>query len=429
VLADIIKASNDIRENERCGAAPHILNDQVALMQFKVACLVDNNLPHMPTSNHKNGRPIKSISARLKGKEGRVRGNLMGKRVDFSARTVITPDPNLGLDQVGVPRSVAMTLTYPERVTNFNIDKLRKLVQNGPNEHPGARFIIRDDGGRINLAYAQSNMDQHLQPGYTVERHLNDEDVIIFNRQPTLHKMSMMGHRVKVLPWSTFRMNLSVTSPYNADFDGDEMNLHVPQSLRSRAEIEEMMMVHKNILTPQSNSPVMGIVQDTLTAARKMSLRDTFIDKAAVMHLLMWLPTWDGKLPVPAILKPKELWTGKQILSLVIPDKINMIKFHSQHDDKVDKGFEDLTVFDTKVWYQVRAWVCIFVLASSIFNISSRPDTARVLVDLPAYYFVYVSVLHLSTLFHKNTRLPLTCGGRLVLFPPRPVRCMLRTGC
>jgi len=140
--------------------------------------------------------------------------------------------------QVGVPTSVALTLTVPERVTNFNIDRLKQYVDHGPDQHPGAKYIIRDDGQRIDLRHAQNSMDSNLQPGYVVERHLQDDDVIIFNRQPTLHKMSMMGHRVKVLPWSTFRMNLSVTSPYNADFDGDEMNLHVPQSLGTRAEVQ-----------------------------------------------------------------------------------------------------------------------------------------------------------------------------------------------
>eukprot|EP00911_Craspedida_sp_UC1_P001705 UC1_evm1s1294 len=348
-LQNILKASLTIRENERSGAAPHVIDEQVEYMQFRVAAMVENAMPHMPQSLQRSGRPTKSISDRIKGKAGRLRGNLMGKRVDFSARTVITPDPNLSIDQVGVPRSVAMTLTYPEMVTNFNIDRLRALVKNGPDQHPGARYIIRDDGRRQNLEYATSNMDTHLQPGFVVERHINDNDVIIFNRQPTLHKMSMMGHRIKVLPWSTFRMNLSVTSPYNADFDGDEMNLHVPQSLRSRAEIEEMMMVHKNILTPQANKPCMGIVQDTLCAARKITLRDCFIEKKDVMHLLMWLPGWDGKLPVPAVLKPKQLWTGKQIISMVIPDGVNCVKYHSVHNDAVDQADRHLTVHDTRV--------------------------------------------------------------------------------
>lgn len=306
---------------------------------------MDNDLPGLPQALQKSGRPLKSIKARLKGKEGRLRGNLMGKRVDFSARTVITPDPNLSLDEVGVPRSIARTMTICETVTPFNIQKLQKLVQNGPTEHPGARYVIRDDGTRIDLRYARRAGELVLQKGFKVERHINDGDVVIFNRQPSLHKMSMMGHRVRVMPYSTFRLNLSVTTPYNADFDGDEMNMHVPQSLTTRAEISEICAVPRQIVSPQSNKPVMGIVQDTLCGIRKFTKRDTFIGRDQVMNLLMWIPRWDGKIPMPAVLKPVPLWTGKQILSLILP-RINLIGFHSTHPDN-EKG--DISVGDTKV--------------------------------------------------------------------------------
>ena len=150
-----------------------------------------------------------------------------------------------------------------------------------------------------------------------------DDDLVVFNRQPTLHKMSMMGHRVKILPWSTFRLNLSVTTPYNADFDGDEMNLHLPQSLEAKAELSELMMVSRLLITPQSNRPVMGIVQDTLTAVTKMTRRDVFIDRAEMMNLLIQFPSWNGQIPTPAILKPKPLWTGKQLFSVLLPKDVN----------------------------------------------------------------------------------------------------------
>lgn len=167
----------------------------------------------------------------------------MGKRVDFSARTVITPDPNLMLDQLGVPRLIAGNMTIPETVTKHNIDDMRKLVENGPTTWPGAKYIIRHDDKQIDLSVLKNRSEQHLEPGYKVERHLRDGDYVLFNRQPSLHKMSIMGHRVKVLPYQTFRLNLSVTSPYNADFDGDEMNMHVPQSYETMAEIKEIMAV------------------------------------------------------------------------------------------------------------------------------------------------------------------------------------------
>jgi len=306
---------------------------------------MDNDLPGLPQALQKSGRPLKSIKARLKGKEGRLRGNLMGKRVDFSARTVITPDPNLSLDEVGVPRSIARTLTICETVTPFNITRLQQLVRNGPTEHPGARYVIRDDGTRIDLRYARRAGELVLQRGYKVERHISDGDVVIFNRQPSLHKMSMMGHRIRVMPYSTFRLNLSVTTPYNADFDGDEMNLHVPQSLETAAEISEICAVPRQIVSPQSNKPVMGIVQDTLCGIRKFTRRDCFIPREMMMNLLMWIPRWDGIVPEPAILKPVPLWTGKQMMSLILP-QINMIGFHSTHPDNENT---DISPGDTKV--------------------------------------------------------------------------------
>ena len=154
--------------------------------------------------------------------------NLMGKRVDFSARTVVSPDPNLEVDQLGVPLSIAINLTFPEVVTPLNIQKMKELVIRGPTEWPGAKNVIRNDGQVIDLRYAKNKQDDWLLPGFIVERHIVDGDYVVFNRQPSLHRMSMMGHRIKILPYSTFRLNLSVTTPYNADFDGDEMNMHVP---------------------------------------------------------------------------------------------------------------------------------------------------------------------------------------------------------
>lgn len=349
-LADIVKCNNELKRNEQSGAAAHIIAENIKMLQYHVATLVDNEIPGVPKAQQKSGRPLKSIKQRLKSKEGRIRGNLMGKRVDFSARTVITPDPNLRIDEVGVPRSIAQNLTFPEIVTPFNLQEMRDLVAKGNNQYPGAKYIIRDNGERIDLRFHPKLSDLHLQVGYKVERHIRTGDIVVFNRQPTLHKMSMMGHRIKVLPWSTFRLNLSVTTPYNADFDGDEMNLHVPQSLETKAEIEQLAMVPRLIVTPQNNKPVMGIVQDTLCAVRKMTKRDVFLTAEQMMNLLMFLPTWDGKMPMPAVIKPKPLWTGKQVFSMIIPGPVNLIRNHSTHPDDEDEGPNKwLTVGDTKV--------------------------------------------------------------------------------
>ncbi|KAF2743054.1 beta and beta-prime subunits of DNA dependent RNA-polymerase [Sporormia fimetaria CBS 119925] len=341
-LGDILRANQTVKRAQQEGASPSAVLEYEHLLQYHVATYMDNDANGIPPALQKSGRPLKTIRGRLKGKEGRLRGNLMGKRVDFSARTVITGDPNLSLDQVGVPRTIAMTLTFPEIVTKFNISKLTQLVRRGPSSHPGANFILKPDGGRVDLRHAKDRSNLSLQYGWKVERHIDDDDVIIFNRQPSLHKESMMGHRVKVMPYSTFRLNLSVTSPYNADFDGDEMNLHVPQSDETRAEIMNLCMVPLNIVSPQRNSPLMGIVQDTLLGIFKMTRRDNFLNKQQVMNLLMWVPDWDGVIPQPAILKPRPRWTGKQIISLAIPDRVNIVraadKSDNPHNDLKDTG-------------------------------------------------------------------------------------------
>ncbi|UTX44830.1 DNA-directed RNA polymerase subunit alpha [Encephalitozoon intestinalis] len=362
-LADIIKSNGYLKKYEQEGAPGHIVRDYEQLLQFHVATLIDNELGGQPQALQKSGRPLKSLSARLKGKEGRIRGNLMGKRVDFSARTVITPDPNISLEEVGVPLEVAKIHTFPERVTSFNIDKLEKLVRAGPNEHPGANYVLRSDGQKIDLNFNRS--DIRLEEGYIVERHMQSGDVVLFNRQPSLHKMSMMAHYARVMGDKTFRLNLSVTSPYNADFDGDEMNLHMPQSYTSKAELEELALVSKQIISPQSNKPVMGIVQDTLTGLRLFTLRDTFLNEREVMLLLYavnieFSDTAPGEttymgvnrtkdydimkvLKNPAIAKPMKLWTGKQILSFVLPN-LNYTGFSSEHNEDDNENINDTKV-------------------------------------------------------------------------------------
>jgi DNA-directed RNA polymerase II subunit RPB1 len=348
-LSDIVKANNNLRRQEQSGAATHIIQEFSQLLQFHIATYIDNEIPGHPQALQRSGRPLKSIRQRLRGKEGRIRGNLMGKRVDFSARTVITGDPNISIDQVGVPRTIALNLTYPEIVTPFNRERMYELIRNGPSELPGAKYVVRDDGKRLDLRFVKKPSDLHLEFGYRVERHIHDGDVIIFNRQPSLHKMSMMGHRIKIMPYSTFRLNLSVTSPYNADFDGDEMNMHVPQTLETRAETSQIMMVPRQIVSPQSNRPVIGIVQDSLLACMIFTKRDTFMEKDLVMNILMWLQNFDGKIPVPAILKPKQLWTGKQIFSLILPN-VNLTRYTSTHPQNADSDGENfLPPEDTRV--------------------------------------------------------------------------------
>lgn len=343
----ILKTNNKLAGEIARGSPQHLINQDIMVLQFHVATLFNNEIPGQPQAKHRSGKPIKSISQRLKGKEGRIRGNLMGKRVDFSARTVITPDPNLSLDQLGVPRSIALNLTIPETVTHFNMERMKLLVQNGPNQHPGAKYIIRTDGSQIDLKYVRRHTELHLEYGYRVERHINNGDFVIFNRQPSLHKMSMMAHSIVILPYSTFRLNLSVTTPYNADFDGDEMNMHVPQSLETKAELTEIMHVPRQIVSPQSNRPVMGIVQDSLLGVSLFTRRDTFLEIHEVMNLLMWVDNFNGRLPVPCILKPRPLWSGKQIFSLILPE-VNLLRNSSTHDSDKNASIRDTEVLIEK---------------------------------------------------------------------------------
>jgi DNA-directed RNA polymerase II subunit RPB1 len=358
-LVDIAKQNESLRKHQENGAPDHIIEQFSQFLQYHINCYINNEIPGQPQNVHKSGQPVKSIAQRLKGKAGRIRCNLMGKRVDFSARTVIGGDPNLSLDQVGVPKSVCTTLTYPEIVTRFNRDRLKKLVETGPDEHPGARFVYREDGQRIDLRWIKDRTDVALTLGSKVERHVQDDDLVLFNRQPSLHKMSIMGHRVKILPWATFRLHLSATPPYNADFDGDEMNLHVPQSWECKAEIQEIMKIERQIVSPQANKPVLGIVQDSLLACKHLTKRNTFIEEDSLFCLLLrvrspGLEEWDGHVPIPAILAPRPLWTGKQIFQLLIPDVCNVTGKNIEYNDKdqadVDTGI--MTASDTKVLIQ-----------------------------------------------------------------------------
>jgi len=218
-LSDIIKHNDQLQAKIDKGANEEALANLTQLLQYHVATLLDNHIPGLPIAQQRNGRRLKSVADRLQKKEGRIRGNLNGKRVDQSARSVITPDPNISVDKLGVPIRVAMNQTFPEKVNHYNIEEMRRLVSNGPDEYPGAKHITKHGDNRsITLKYAPlAKMAAELEIGDTVHRHMRDGDFILFNRQPSLHKMSMMCHEVQVMPYQTFRLNVLATSPYNAD--------------------------------------------------------------------------------------------------------------------------------------------------------------------------------------------------------------------
>ena len=258
-LVEIVRTNERLRENIQLGSPQFIIDDLWELLQYNVSTYFDNELSGIPPARHRSGRVLKGLAQRLKTKEGRFRGNLAGKRVNFSARTVISPDPFVMIDEVGVPEEIAKELTIPEFVREENIEELRKYILNGPNVWPGANYVIRPDGRRKRITDEnKEEIAKEIQPGYIVERHLINGDISLFNRQPSLHKMSMMAHKVRVLPGKTFRLNLSVCPPYNADFDGDEMNLHIPQTEEARTEAEILMHVLENVISPRYNRPIIG---------------------------------------------------------------------------------------------------------------------------------------------------------------------------
>src|SRR2546425_809593 len=256
-LVDVLRINQRLRENRDAGAPPLIVEDLWELLQYHVTTYFDNQTSGIPPARHRSGRPLKTLVQRLKGKEGRFRSNLSGKRVNFSARTVISPDPILSINEVGVPVEAARELTVPVHVQAYNLDTVKQWVKRGPTPlgplgeyAPGVNYVIRPDGRRIRVTEKNAEVvAEAVEIGYTVERQLVDGDIVLFNRQPSLHRMSMMAHEVRVMPHKTFRFNLAVCPPYNADFDGDEMNLHVLQSEEARAEARVLMRVQEHILS------------------------------------------------------------------------------------------------------------------------------------------------------------------------------------
>ncbi|MEM3857542.1 MAG: DNA-directed RNA polymerase subunit A', partial [Thermoprotei archaeon] len=324
-LVDIVRTNKKLNECVVNGSARIVIEHWWDLLQFHVSTFFDNEIAGYPPAKHRSGRPLRTIAQRLKGKDGLFRGGLSGKRVDFSARTVISPDPSLSINEVGVPEQVALILTIPERVTSSNIETLKQAVIAGADKLEGANYIIRPDGRRIDLSRVKEREElaQGLDVNYIVERHIRNGDIVLFNRQPSLHRMSIMAHRVKILPGRTFRLTPPVCPPYNADFDGDEMNLHVPQNDEARAEALVMMLVQEQILSPRFGGPIIGGQQDYITGAYLLTRKTTYLTKHEVEQILAASGISVRELPPPAVTKPVEKWSGKQVFSLFLPKGLN----------------------------------------------------------------------------------------------------------
>jgi len=320
-LGDIVRINQRLFENINAGAPEIIVEDLWDLLQYHVTTYFDNSVPQIPPARHRSGQPLRTLSERIKSKEGRFRHNLAGKRVNFAARTVISPDPKIGLNEVGVPIQVVMEITLPEYVTEWNLDWLKNFIKNGPKKYPGANYVISEDGKKKKIsAETQEQLMNELTPGQIVERHIVDGDIALFNRQPSLHRMSIMCHKMRVLPGKSFRLNPAVCNPYNADFDGDEMNLHVPQTQEAIAEAEILMEVQTQVMSPKNGLNVIGTIEDAVTGNYLLT-KDMVMPKDEAIQLLLSVGVTDTE----RLKKFKSSVTGKEIFSAVLPKDFNFV--------------------------------------------------------------------------------------------------------
>jgi DNA-directed RNA polymerase beta' subunit len=320
---EIIKSCQILRDklSKNVNLSPDIIKQWNNVVQHNVITLFNNEIKGIPPALTRGCRPMKTLRQRLSGKEGRIRNNLMGKRVDFSARSVISPDANLSIEELGVPEKIAMNLTFPEVVNKYNINRLYQLVRNGNKIYPGAKSIksVKDNRPRM-ILNDQDTSKIILNYGDVVNRHLINGDTVLFNRQPSLHKMSMMAHKVRVMKGNTFRLNVDVCKPYNADFDGDEMNMHVPQSIQTAVELKYLAAVSKHIISPSTNEPIIGPAQDNLLGLFKITDDNVFFSHQEIMNLMVGVDKFSGVLPEPSVVNGKIVkWTGKQIYSMILP--------------------------------------------------------------------------------------------------------------
>jgi len=335
-LVDIIRINQRFMENREAGAPQLIIEDLWELLQYHVTTFVDNEISGTPPARHRSGRPLKTLSQRLKGKEGRFRGSLSGKRVNFSARTVISPDPTLSLNEVGVPERVAREMTQTMNVSERNADQARQYVQNGPEGHPGANYVKRPDGRRLKVTEKNcEELAEKVGPGWEVNRHLIDGDIVIFNRQPSLHRMSIMAHEVVVMPYKTFRLNTVVCPPYNADFDGDEMNMHALQTEESRAEARVLMRVQEQMLSPRFGENIIGAIQDHISGTFLLTNGNPEFTETQALDLLRATSIDTLPEPVGTNEAGDPYWTGRQLFSELLPDDLNL-EFTSSAGDRVE---------------------------------------------------------------------------------------------
>ncbi|KAF0989520.1 hypothetical protein HZS_2747 [Henneguya salminicola] len=294
-------------------------------LQTSVNVLFDNKLSRNLKEDNLGLRQL------LEKKEGLFRMHMMGKRVNQAARSVISPDPMLDIDEVGIPHVFATKLTYPEHLNPINSQNLITYVSNGPKCHPGAthvefgrsKVILHPSNSQRNNAVCKRIMSEEFSDkNVIVRRHLLNGDIVLMNRQPTLHRPSIMGHRVRVLPKGrTIRLHYANCKSYNADFDGDEMNAHFPQNELARSEGYYISSCSFQYLSPRDGKPLTGLIQDYMVAGMIMTMRDRFLNRNQYQKIIYSALVDNDRLIVclpPAIQRPVSLWTGKQIVSSLL---------------------------------------------------------------------------------------------------------------
>ena len=365
ILVNIIKTNKTLQEKIQNNAPANVINDWLTVLQYYVACQIDNKVPGANPVAQRSGRPLKSIKDRLNGKGGRMRGNLMAKRVDFSARSVITADPNISIRELGIPLKIAKNITKPVIVNRVNRAFLTKLVQNGPDVYPGAKILETKEGVSTSLRYVDRKSIV-LQDGDIVHRHMMDGDAILFNRQPTLHRMSMMCHIARIMKkGDTFRMNVADTKPYNADFDGDEMNLHMPQDVESESELKNLAAVPYQIISPANNSSIIGIYQDSMLGAYRFTRQDIKFTKKQAMNLLMMF----NKVDTEAIKQDKV--SNFDLLTQILPPLSLKIK-NKQYDGEKEKSDKSNNIVEIKDGHYIRGQIDKGILGSGTKSIIHR---------------------------------------------------------
>lgn len=304
-----------------------------------VQTYMQNELPGVKVALHRNGKAASCIRSRIKGKKGRVRGDICGKRVDSSARCVIGPNPGRPIDEIGVPMKVAMIHLVPVHVTTFNMKMLIGLIRRGAYHHPGARYVEKEHGEKIDLKFVPGHRIK-LELGWIVWRYMMDGDIVLCGRNPSLHRPSIMAHVAKIVKGDMLRLGIPVTIPYAADFDGDEMALHTLQESAVIAEAKELMMVHKQILAVRDGGVVIHPVQDCIFGSYRLSDESTILSRSEYCHLICRLP----EARITEILADSrrlptgETCTGRQLYSLILPKDFCFFYYAAEDSVVVNNG-------------------------------------------------------------------------------------------